>query len=119
DEVEHEILRPTFKDARIHVAVNCASIGCPPLRPEAFEGDRLEEQLNEQTTAFINGPGNVKIDGNTIYVSKIFRWFKEDFIGGPVSFVRQYASPDLLVRIDAMGDNVRVKYLDYDWALNK
>lgn len=119
DEVEHEILRPTFKDPRIHFAVNCASIGCPPLRPEAFEGDRLEEQLNEQTTAFINGPGNVKIDGNTIYVSKIFRWFKEDFTEGPVSFVRQYASPDLLARIDAMGDNIRVKYLDYDWALNK
>lgn len=118
DYIEHEVLRPTFKDARVHFAVNCASKSCPPLRNEAYEEDRLDDQLNEQTRQFINGENNYSLKGNSIYISKIFKWFKKDFNNTPLAFVMQYAQEPLKEKLEALGSNVSVRYLDYDWSLN-
>ncbi len=120
DYVEHEVLRPRFRDPRIHFAINCASLGCPPLRPEPFVAERLDAQLDEQARAFINDPARTRLDGDTLHLSKIFDWFEDDFGGkkGVLAFVRRYAEGGLKAGLEALGDAVRLRHLDYDWALN-
>jgi len=119
DEVEHGILRkPPFTDPRIHFAVNCASKSCPPLRSEPYDGARLDEQLDDATREFINAPGNTVVDGELVWVSKIFDWYGEDFGDAPLNFVRRYARGGLMEQLDALGDQARVRFLDYDWSLN-
>lgn len=118
DHIEHDILRPQFKDPRVHMAVNCASKGCPPLWSEPFMGDRLDEQLNAATRNFINNPGFNRLEGNTLYVSKIFKWFSEDFDDNVIGFVEKYAEGELKRTIKANRSTIEVEYLDYDWSLN-
>ena len=118
DNIEHDILRPQFKDPRVHFAINCAAYSCPPLRSEPYVGSRLDDQLDEATRAFINHPGRNYMDGDTLYVSKIFKWFAEDFNGDPAAFVRRYAQGRFKTELSARGDSVKVKYLPYDWSLN-
>jgi hypothetical protein len=118
DYIEHTILRPTFKDARVHFAVNCASRSCPPLLNEAYEPDRLDAQLNQQTQAFITNKNNYQINGKTIYISKIFKWFKTDFNNDPIGFIQTFADVPLKQALDTMGTDIRIGYLDYDWSLN-
>lgn len=118
DNVEHDILRPRFNDPRVHFAINCAAHSCPPLRSEPYEGSRLDEQLNDATRAFINDPQRTYLEGNTLYVSKIFDWFGEDFSDDPLSFVAEYAEGDLKERLESKKNKIRVKYMDYDWTLN-
>lgn len=117
DYVEHEVLRPDFKDPRVHFAINCAAKSCPPLRSEAYRGNILNEQLNDSTIAFINDPQENYLEGNTLYVSRIFDWFEEDF-NGVRRFVRHYARGDLKTKLQRLGNKVRVRHLDYDWSLN-
>jgi hypothetical protein len=71
DAIEHDLLRKQFKEPRGHFAVNCASQGCPPLRSEPYQGNILNRQLNEMTTAFLNEPARNYLDGNTLYVTGI------------------------------------------------
>lgn len=118
DNIEHDILRPTFKEPRIHFAVNCASKGCPPLLAEAYVGEKLEEQLSEVTKAFLSDETRNYLTGNTLYVSKIFSWFKEDFKGGIVSFFMKHGDDKLTQRLNQAGVNTKVEYLPYDWELN-
>jgi hypothetical protein len=120
DEVEHEIIRPKFGDPRIHFAVNCASIGCPPLRTEPYAGSRLDRQLDEQTVEFVNNPERTRFEDGTLYVNKVFDWYEEDFepAGGVAAFVRKYARGELRAELEAAGE-VDVEYLDYDWSLNE
>ena len=119
DYIEHEVLRPQYKDARVHFAVNCASKGCPPLRNSPYTGMDLERQLEEQTIAFINDPARTYVKDGTLYVSKIFDWFGEDFNDNPAAFVRRYAQGDLKQALDQAGANISVSYLYYDWSLNR
>lgn len=95
DNIEHDILRPRFKDPRIHFAVNCASKSCPPLRSEPYRGDVLDQQLTEMTKAFINDPERNRLQGNTLYVSSIFKWYSEDFNEDIVGFFTKYARGEL------------------------
>jgi hypothetical protein len=118
DEVEHDILRPRFKDPRVHFAVNCASKGCPPLWPEPFTGARLDEQLDQATAAVINDPRRAKLENGVLYLNKVMDWYAGDFPRDQVSFVKKYARGELKRRLEALGDKVRVDYLDYDWSLN-
>jgi hypothetical protein len=118
DNIEHDILRPQFRDPRVHFAVNCAAYSCPPLRSEPFVGSRLDAQLDEATRTFINNPDRNYLDGNTLYVSKIFKWFAEDFNHDPISFVQRYAEGSLKSELQARRTSVKVKYLPYDWSLN-
>ncbi|MDZ7696355.1 MAG: DUF547 domain-containing protein [Deltaproteobacteria bacterium] len=118
DNIEHDILRPRFKDPRIHFAVNCASKGCPPLRSEPYRGDRLDEQLTQMTKAFVNNPKYNRLQENTLSVSSIFKWYSEDFNDDIVGFFRKYAEGNLKERLQKQAGEIDVEYLDYDWSLN-
>ena len=118
DHIEHDILRPEFKDPRVHFAINCASKGCPPLYQEPFAGSQLDMQLNEVTRHFINNPELNRLEGNVLYVSSIFKWFLEDFNNDIIGFFEQYASDRLKNQIITRRSSLNIKYLDYDWSLN-
>ena len=118
DDIEHGILRPIFKDPRVHYAVNCASIGCPNLGIEAFVGAKLNQQLDAAARAYVNQPRGVRIRGSNVAVSSIYSWFKADFGGtdrAVVAHVRKYASPRLAQKLRSASS---INYQTYDWALN-
>ena len=79
---------------------------------------QVQDQLTDQVKAFVNDPARTKLQGNTLYVTKIMDWFSEDFHDDPVGFVKMYAQGDLKKRLEARGKGVEVEYLDYDWSLN-
>jgi len=119
-EIEHEILRE-MGDPRIHAAIVCASVSCPDLRLEVFEAGRLNEQLDDQMTAFLANPGKgLRWDAGKkrLHLSAIFDWFEDDFDaqGGVLSFVSRYAPPP--VREALKDAKVRVSFLDYNWKVN-
>jgi len=119
DYLEHDVLRPRFKDPRVHFAINCASASCPPLRPSPYEAGRISAELDEAARAFINDPASNRLDGETLYLSRIFHWFSEDFGGekGVLAFVARYAEGDLRTAL-LDGRAPRIEYLEYDWSLN-
>jgi len=118
DEIEHDMIRPRFKDPRVHFAINCASKSCPPLISEPYEGSILDQQLDSNTRAFLSNPKENRLEGDTLYVSKIFKWFEDDFNGDVVGFFMTHAEGDLNDRLAAKRDKIRIKYLHYDWSLN-
>jgi hypothetical protein len=118
DEVEHEILRPRFKDPRVHFAINCSAVSCPPLRPEPYRGRTLDQQLDDSTRSFVNDESRYRLDGNNLFVSRIFKWFSEDFSDGALEFYLKYAQGDLKEKLAARKGTLKVKYLHYDWSLN-
>ncbi|MBW2590490.1 MAG: DUF547 domain-containing protein [Deltaproteobacteria bacterium] len=118
DDIEHKILRPRFKDPRVHFAINCAALSCPPLISEPYRGDTLNRQLDHSVRAFINNPQRNYLEDNTLYISKIFKWFSEDFHDDVVGFFLKYAQGDLKKQLEESKSKIKVKYLDYDWSLN-
>ena len=115
DQIEHEYLRKLYNEPRIHFALNCASAGCPPLRSVAFTGTKLEEQLEEQTKAFLSGKHN-KLSGKSLTLSPLFDWFKEDFVkksGSVEAFVNPYFPQKKISR-----GKVKISYSEYGWSLN-
>jgi len=119
DHIEHEVLRPKFKDPRIHFAINCAAKSCPPLLDKPYEGDTLNRQLDEQTRAFINNKRSTFVKDGSLFISKIFDWFDEDFNDNPLLFIRQYAEAPLRSELDKAGPKLKITYLNYDWTLNR
>jgi hypothetical protein len=117
-EIEHEILREEFKDPRIHFAINCASKSCPPLLPEAYRAATLEAQLDGATRDFINNRANTIIDSKRLTVSRIFKWYKDDFNNDIPGYVKQYAAPELKQKLKNLGNAPDVSFMDYDWSLN-
>lgn len=119
NDIENKILRPRFKDPRIHFAIVCASIGCPSIRSEAYTAVKLDQQLSEQIQLFVGDPGKVAYDAPTdvLYLSPIFKWFKEDFnrVGGVIRFIKKY---DVNHAFDAITEKTKVLWQDYDWSLN-
>jgi hypothetical protein len=118
DDIEHNILRPRFKDPRVHFAINCASLSCPSLTSEPYVGSTLDRQLNDAATAFINNPQRNYFEGNTLYVSQIFKWFKEDFNEDIVGFFIKYADEGLKKELEIKKQAIKINYLRYDWSLN-
>jgi len=119
DRLEHEMIRKWFAEPRIHFAVNCASIGCPPLRDEAYTGRKLERQLAEQTRAFLTDRDVNRLEGGVLRLSPLFDWFEDDFARAAGS-VRKYVAPHFPERERAkiLGGEVEIRYGDYDWSLN-
>ena len=108
--IEHDIIRPTFKEPRIHFAVNCAASSCPPLKPKAYTASNLESLLEESTRYFVNNQKYNKISSENAQVSKIFEWYAEDF-GDLKSFLNAYSKTKL-------NKNASISYSEYDWSLN-
>ena len=118
DYIEHEILRKQFKDPRVHFAVNCASKGCPPLQGEPFTGERLDEQLNRAAVQFINTPRFNRLEGDILWVSRIFDWFGEDFDQDVLGTFIRYAEPQFKSELERNRARIKIRHLDYDWSLN-
>jgi len=126
DEIEHDMIRKpgVFDDPRIHMAVNCASIGCPALRDEAYVADRLDAQLDDSVRRFLSDRSRNRADDRGLWVSKIFDWYAGDFekqAGSVQAWLAPYAdllSDDAQVRADVRDASLRLHYLEYDWSLN-
>ena len=112
DGIEHGLLRKNYREPRVHYAVNCASVGCPMLREEAYLAARLDRQLEEQAVRFLSDRSRNRFRDGRLEVSKIFDWFKEDFEPRPAYFARYAAS------LGYKGGEVPITFLDYDWSLN-
>jgi hypothetical protein len=118
DDIEHRILRAQFKDPRVHFALNCASKSCPPLLSEPYRGSSLNRQLDSVARSFINDPKSNYLKGNKLYVSRIFKWFSEDFNDDVIGFFLKYAEGDFKKELEAKKDQLKIVYLSYDWSLN-
>jgi hypothetical protein len=119
DDIEHRILRPLWKDNRVHYAVNCASIGCPNLQPEAYTPENTEALLEKGAREYVSHPRGARLAGDRLDLSSIYDWFRADFGGSGETVVRhlqQYAAPDMAGRLK----DFRGKILyDYDWGINE
>lgn len=121
--IEHDIIRPVFADPRAHFALVCAAVSCPPLRTEAYRGDRLDEQLDDQGRVFLaqTEKNRFDVEAKTAYLSRILDWYQDDFGDGDEEVLRYVARflPDSLaseIRVDAR--EWKVKHTEYDWSLN-
>ena len=121
NQIEHEQIRPRFKEPRIHFALVCAAAGCPPLRPEVFTVDRLEEQL-EQQTAFVHSRGTwarFEPDTSSLHLTALYNWYGGDFeqvAGSVLEYAAGYL-PDVRQALDS-DTKLKIRWLNYDWSLN-
>jgi len=118
NDIEHRILRPIWRDPRLHYAVNCASVGCPNLQPVAFTAANVESLLEAAARAYVNHPRGARVAGGDLAVSSIYVWFQEDFgdnDAGVIAHLRQYADQDLTESLTGIK---RIGSHDYDWKLN-
>ena len=135
NDIEHGTLRAKFNEPRVHVALVCAALSCPPLRREPYTGEQLDRQLEDQAHAFLRSPLGLRIDhsAGVVQLSSIFKWFGEDFVKtygtsdrftsrtnserAVLNFVSRYvdeSDQDFLLRGD-----YKIEYLNYDWSLNE
>lgn len=117
DEVENGVLRPLFADPRIHYALNCASLGCPNLRPTAWRAADLEPALDAAARAYVNHPRGVRLEPRGVRLSSIYKWYSADFGAAPdgvLRHIRAYA--DERLRMKLVG--ARIAGYGYDWGLN-
>jgi hypothetical protein len=118
DDIEHRILRPIWKDNRVHYAVNCASLGCPNLQPVAYTSGNMEALLEQGAREFINHPRGVAIVKGRLQVSSIYVWFQEDFGRDAEDLMehwQEYAHPGLAEALEKYSGSLAH---DYDWRLN-
>lgn len=121
NQIEHVLIRPYFNDPRIHFALVCAAIGCPPLRPEAYQARSLENQLADQTVLVHSNPRWVQVDQQRgdVALTVLYSWYEQDFeIDGSTAL--QYAAKHTpaLAELLREGRSPKLRYLDYDWTLN-
>lgn len=121
------LLRTDYHDPRIHFAINCASIGCPALRNDAYDGAHLDSQLADAARRFLGDHSRNRYDAadGSLHVSKIFDWYANDFQGGKNSSVKQFLaayaavlSDDTAVQKRLRQQQVPIDYLPYNWKLN-
>ncbi len=108
-----------WKDARVHFVVNCASVGCPPLRKQIYTADNLEAMLEENTRRAFNTPYHLRISGDTLYGTELFKWYEQDFVeaaGSVRDFIDQWANDEVAVEVSRTST---LEYIDYDWSLNR
>ncbi len=126
DEIEHRILRPFFKDPRIHSVVNCASMSCAQLPPWAVTGERIDQQLEERTTTFLKDPRNARVEGGRLVLSKYFDWYGSDYTAdgwrgaapSVAAYVARYAGGAVAEFVERHGGDPPIAFDDYDWSLN-
>jgi hypothetical protein len=120
--IENEIIRPQFRDPRIHFAVNCGAASCPVLDQRAYDGGDIEEHLDQQTRRFASDPGHLRWQDGSLYVSRLLEWYRQDFVetdssdAALIAFLQPYAPPKLAASMHEHATSIR--FLDYDWNLN-
>lgn len=112
--LEHKVIRANYSEPRIHFALVCAAKGCPPLRNEAFTATKLESQLESQAKVFLNQITKNRLEGDTLYLSTIFKWYGGDFKDGGRS-VSEYVDPF----IEGVTAGKSIEWTEYDWSLNE
>ncbi len=114
--LEDEVIRGKFSDPHVHFALNCASRSCPPLLPEAFDGGKVDAQMEKLAVAFVNSEKGVAYNAanETAQISKIFDWYKSDFArnGGAIEFINKRRSTPI-------PKGAKITYQDYNWSLNQ
>jgi len=126
DDLEHGLLRPLFQDPRLHFALNCASVGCPPLRAEPFAADTLDAHLDHAARATLAHDRWLRADGDTLHVTKLLDWYGDDFTRAgwsPTAPTRAawlaiYGPPAVKTVVDAADGEPDLRFLDYGWELN-
>lgn len=127
NDLEHQMIRPTFKEPRIHVALVCAARSCPSIRAEAYTGERIQQQLEDQSVQFANNEKYVqfKAETNELYLSRILSWYGDDWNerfpnGGYLAWINELVKDDAVKSATsaAVKGEVAVKFFDYDWTLN-
>ena len=118
--VEHKIIRKNYGEPRTHFVLVCAALGCPPLREEAYDPKRLEQQLEDQGRKFLatQRKNSIDLKDNVVYLSPIFKWFEVDFTkksGSALAFVEHYFPSH---PADLLKGRYQIKYTNYDWSLN-
>jgi hypothetical protein len=114
DHIEHALLRVQFEEPRIHFAINCASVSCPPLFNRAYQPHLLDKQLENAARGFMGNPEFNQIGPDQLRLSSIFQWFQGDFTrkGSLVAYIQHYTEIPL-------SENIDIDYLPYDWRLNE
>ena len=118
DNIEHDIVRPIFGDARAHYVLNCAALGCPNLRRQAYTRDNLEAQLTAAAHEFINHPRAINFADDKVTASSLYDWYADDFGANQteiLAHISRYASPELQQRLATVK---RINDYEYDWSLN-
>ena len=118
NDIEHRILRPIWHDPRIHYALNCASLGCPNLLPQAFTDLNTESLLEQGARDYINHPRGANVQDDILILSKIYEWYQADFGGneeGVLLHLQQYSTKERLKSWPV--DELEIEY-QYDWRLN-
>lgn len=118
NDIAHRILRPIWRDPRVHYALACGAVSCPNLQPEPFDAGQLDRQLSEAAMAYVNDPRCITLEGDQLGLSSLYRWYRDDF--GPsdrevINHLMAYAEPGLamkLQRFDRISDD------GFDWRLN-
>ncbi len=125
DQIEKEILLGAkysdkgWKDARVHFAVNCAAVGCPPLRKDIYTADNLETTLANNIRRAFNTDRHLRVEGSSLYVTELFKWYETDFVeasGSRRAFIQQWAEPSVAKQV---AETTGLGFIDYDWSLNR
>jgi hypothetical protein len=118
NDIEHRILRPIWKNPRLHYALNCASLGCPNLQRKAYTPENADTLMNQAATDFINHPRGISMRDGKLVASSIYNWFRRDFGKTDrdiLEHIQQYAYPDLR---QTLNDFSSIDRYEYDWSLN-
>lgn len=119
NDIEHRIVRPIWKDARVHYAVNCAALGCPELPTRAFTAANTEAMLDEAARVYVNHRRGTQVKSGILTVSKIYAWYAEDFgnsAEGVIEHLKRYAAPALAAVLERADG---IDGYTYDWSLNE
>lgn len=114
NDIENKMIRPVYNDARIHFVLVCGANGCPPIINKAYKATTLDAQLEEQTKKALNNDAFIRVKGNKVQVSEIFKWYQEDFVTSKsslVDYINQF-------RKTPIATDAKVSYYSYDWKLN-
>ncbi|MFQ5832295.1 MAG: DUF547 domain-containing protein [Candidatus Thorarchaeota archaeon] len=118
-----KLVRNDFKDPRVHFALNCSSLGCPILKDGLYSEENIENELDAATKLYLSSPEGLRLDKDhgTLYVSMIFKWYKDDFKRSGktfIDFIHDYAPEHIRDFLDEKEGKLRVKNIEYDWGLN-
>jgi hypothetical protein len=116
NDLENEIIRKQFNDPRVHAALNCAAVSCPPIIDRAYRAEDLDQVLDENVKKWLSDPNRNKIDKKSkkLRLSKIFDWYAADFGGKDkvAAWVAEKTGDPAVAKF-------QVEYIEYDWTLNK